>query len=175
MSGCPSGRALRGSQRLHQVETTDVLEIVEADVRRRHRQVDDGQKQAVFGGADVLVEVFPRRPPVADRQCLRVGDVLRERESRAAGFGGCVPHEDAQRAKHLGLVLLRDRETHSRHDHLRPETSARTVPRAKSGKQFRGNCITAQGFARSCLRWLASAMHRRARPDMSGVSRSAVK
>ena len=58
-------RALRASQRLHQFEATDVLEIVEADVRRRHRQIDDGQKQAVLGRSNVRVEVFPRHPLVA--------------------------------------------------------------------------------------------------------------
>ena len=72
-------RAIRGrrcTERLNHVEATEVREIVEADLRRRHGQVDDGEKQAVLVGADMLVEVLPRQPPVADRQRLWVRQVL---------------------------------------------------------------------------------------------------
>ena len=80
------------------------------------------------------------RPVVANRQCLRVGHVLRNRKSRAAGFGGCVAHENAQRSKDLRPVPLRDRETHGRHDHL-CGYGARVVPQPKRAPRFDGKSI----------------------------------
>jgi hypothetical protein len=63
--------AAPSAQHTYEFEIAEMFDFVEADFLRRLGEVDDGEKQAVLGGADVLREVVPRHPPVADRERIR--------------------------------------------------------------------------------------------------------